>query len=202
MNTLDLLGATRGARYIVRLMLRQKQVSYSEMREQINLTQEELDEGIEDMLSRGWMYVQEVDGENVYSLELQKKEGSEVTRKGKDSSASSKISELWDKVDDGAAGTDEGREAQREMTAFHQEKRQSESGLEALDELANDSDGPSSPVHDIKPVDTSDTASEDMVKPLLSSASEPTQESSTPPPEDDEDQPGGLRGLIRRLFKK
>jgi len=202
MNTLDLLGATRGARYIVRLMLRQKQVTYSQMREQIDLTQEELDEGIEDMLSRGWLYVHEVDGENVYSLEIQKKEGSEVTRKGKEPSASSKITELWDKIDDGATGAKEGREAQREMSAFHQEKRGGIAGLDALDELAADSGTAQTPVHDIKPVAASGDAGDDIVKPVMPAAPEPSPATPSSPPGNESEHPSGLLGLIQRLLKK
>jgi len=210
MNTLDLLGATRGARYIVRLMLRQKEATYSELRDQIDLTQEELDEGIDEMLSRGWLFVQEVEGEKVYSFEIQKKEGSEVTRKGREPSASSKITELWDKVEGGTTGTEEGRDAQREMTSFHRERRTDLAELDALDDMDADAGSEPSMSPDIKAVEATDAAAGDMVKPLMSAspASHPVSqnESGKVPsdelPEQPRAEPGGLFGLIRRWFKK
>jgi hypothetical protein len=214
MSSLDLLGASRGARFIVRLMLREKKATYSEMSEQLDLTPKELDEGIDEMISRGWLYVQEVDGENVYSLEIKKKEGSEVTRKGKGSAASAKITELWDKVDDGTTGTEEGQDAQRKMTSFHKEKRAGLAGLSALDDMAADAGGEPSVPPDIKAVEAVEDASGDIVKPLTlaSPTSYPvTQDESVevhPEERPDElteqagEETGGLLGLIRRWFRK
>jgi len=207
MNTLDLLGASRGARYIVRLMLRKKQATYSELRDQIDLSEEDLEEGIDEMLSRGWLYVQEVEGEKVYSLEIQKKEGSEVTRKGKEPSASSKMAELWDKVDGGTTGTEEGRDVQREMTSFHREKR---TELDALDEMAADAGAGPSTSPEITTVEPTDATSGDMVKPLMpaSLASQPISQNepagvySDEPSGQPREEPGGLFSLIRRWFKK
>ena len=207
MNTLDLLGASRGARYIVRLMLRKKQATYSELRGQIDLSEEDLEEGIEEMLARGWLYVQEVEGEKVYSLEIQKKEGSEVTRKGREPSASSKMAELWDKVDGGTTGTEEGRDAQREMTSFHREKH---TGLDALDEMAADAGAGASMSPEITAVEPTDAASGDTVKPLMSaspvsqpmSQNEPAKAHSDESSGQPQEEPGGLLGLIRRWFKK
>lgn len=107
MSTLDLMGETAPVRRVVRFMLRKSTQTYAELCEAIDAlpegkrpTREELDGALERLCEMEWLFREEVDGQVIYSIKVQPKVGSDVSRAGTGGEKASRtMKKLWDAVD-------------------------------------------------------------------------------------------------------
>jgi len=108
-STLDMMFFPAPVRRILRMMMRKVEMSYDELRKQIDELPEEkrplpeeIDESLDALVKIGWLAMTMTGNARVYRLEMGIKAGSAVTKASPEASTKSTISHLWDTFDEAA----------------------------------------------------------------------------------------------------